>query len=78
MKRKQQCPPHHWFIGRETDDMVLARCMCCTARQYQPMSGSKESLKRANQLNKKCHYPLIKVKKRKSLHKEPLIDDYTT
>ncbi len=55
------CPPHRWFIPRETNGIALAKCLRrgCTARQYQPTGVSKELLVQANKLNKEYHFPLI-------------------
>jgi len=59
------CPPHRWFIsGGGKDGIVIAKCLDCTARQYQPMDTLRETLIKAAKLNVKYHYTRIIVGKK--------------
>ncbi len=58
------CPPHRWFIPRETNGIALARCLRCESRQYQPTGVSKELMEQANKLNKKYHYTRIIISRK--------------
>lgn len=62
-----QCPPHSWLLPRETEGVILAKCMRpgCNARQFQPCDASRETIRNANELNKRHHYPLLQVTSRR-------------
>jgi len=70
------CKAHRWFVPNSGEDGVaLVKCLDCPTKQYQPLDGIKETTARANELNKKYHYPLIrapeKVHHRETLHTVP-------
>lgn len=68
------CKAHHWHVPNSGEEgIALVECQVCHTPQYQPLDGLRETVARANKLNKKHHYPLILVPGRVN-HWEPLAD----
>jgi len=62
MTLAKTCPPHHWDLnGNINDGLVLAKCMRCPAQQWQAVDGSKETVKRANELNQRDHFNQVEI-----------------
>lgn len=72
MAKTQFCKAHRWFVpnwGR--NNVALAECLVCPTKQYQPIDGIRESVVKANNLNKRHGYPRIPIPDR-IFHREPL------
>jgi hypothetical protein len=67
------CKAHHWLVPNSGDDnnIVLAECLVCPTHQYQPIDGLRETLTKANELNKRHGLPLIQIPERRN-HRESL------
>jgi hypothetical protein len=58
------CPPHQWDENGAQEGIVLAKCLKCDTRQWHATDGDWNTIKEANQRNKRDHLELIPLKEK--------------